>query len=902
MGNMYCGQLYFLLIAFIALVIPSHAKTIFVDDNASDGGDGTSWASAHKYLQDALAVAEYGDEIWVAEGTYKPDQGAGKTAGDRSSPFVLVNGVAMYGGFLGTESSRNPQGDNNQTILSGEINEDSELWSLNVVSGVNLDTKTILDGFRITKGNANGESDTVYENGGGVYLSDSNMTVSNLVITNNSAGRRGGGIYSYSDYFSPSSLTLTNCVFTNNSASETGGGIDSSLSNLTLTNCVFTNNSAGNNGGGIWSSSSSVIMAASTNLNLTNCVFTNNSAGDGGGIYSNYEGKITLTDCVFTNNSARYGDGGGISSYYSSSLTLNNCVFTNNSAGRRGGGISSNYSSSLTLNNCVFTNNSASENGGGIYSDSSSSLTLTNCVLWKNTSNSIEGHGLEGESFRSVVLQEAVKAEYPGDPNAKDAVYEPNLNILQGWDGDARAFDADPLFVNIDNPIGPDGIWFTDDDGLRVAEDSPAIDAGYNESLPADVGDVDNDGNFDEIIPLDPIGYRRVQNGVVDIGAYEFGDSMIETHQVKTSVSHEGYGVVTGGGVAVEVGESVEINADPNQGYIFTGWSGDANGSSNPLTITVDSAKSISANFVQDLNDTDGDGLTNYAELVTHGTKVDDNDTDNDGLLDNEEIQIGTDPNISNLNIVNFLNSKATSDQDNARSAGQTTGIDMVKANPSSYGLYSSEDMNASIANAKSESETFVTSNPSAYNLVTKSSYDQALLDANATAEQAIADAKVSAKAEGQSAGINLVKTNPSTYGLYSSADLNASIESALSEANPATAEAIANAKVEGIEEGKTMGITEGESSVISNPSAYNLVTQSAYDEMMNELMSASDADTTPYSEGWFYLPNRGWLWTTRTTYPYFFDNTSKAWMYFQSGNEKPKFYHYGTKEWMTVE
>ena len=105
---MYYGQLYYLLIAFIALAIPSHAKTIFVDDNASYGGDGSSWATAHKYLQDGLAVAEYGDEIWVAEGTYKPYQGAGKTAGDRASPFVLVNGVGMYGGFLGTESSRDP--------------------------------------------------------------------------------------------------------------------------------------------------------------------------------------------------------------------------------------------------------------------------------------------------------------------------------------------------------------------------------------------------------------------------------------------------------------------------------------------------------------------------------------------------------------------------------------------------------------------------------------------------------------------------------------------------------------------------------------------------------------------------------------------------------------------------
>ena len=119
-------------------------------------------------------------------------------------------------------------------------------------------------------------------------------------------------------------------------------------------------------------------------------------------------------------------------------------------------------------------------------------------------------------------------------------------------------------------------------------------------------------------------------------------------------------------------------------------------------------------------------------------------------------------------------------------------------------------------------------------------------------------------------------------------------------------AEAIINAETtamdKGIAQGKILGKSEGESLVTSNPSTYGLVTQSAYDEMMNELTSASNADKTPYSEGWFYLPNQGWLWMTRTTYPYFFDSTSKAWMYFQSGNEKPKFYHYGTKTWMTVE
>jgi len=61
-------QLY-LLPCYVSLLL-GHGlmgNTIFVDDDASTGGDGTSWATAHKHLQDTLAVAEYGDELWVAE-------------------------------------------------------------------------------------------------------------------------------------------------------------------------------------------------------------------------------------------------------------------------------------------------------------------------------------------------------------------------------------------------------------------------------------------------------------------------------------------------------------------------------------------------------------------------------------------------------------------------------------------------------------------------------------------------------------------------------------------------------------------------------------------------------------------------------------------------------------------
>jgi hypothetical protein len=224
----------------------------------------------------------------------------------------------------------------------------------------------------------------------------------------------------------------------------------------------------------------------------------------------------------------------------------------------------------------------------------------------------------------------------------------------------------------------------------------------------------------------------------------------------------------------------------------------------------------------------------------------------------NESFAVGVsevikDPNKFGLFSATDINATRETSSSEGLALGKLAGEYSVINDPTTYGLYSSEDMNASIANAKSEGETSVISNPSAYNLVFKSSYEQALLDANASAEQAIADAKVLAKEEG-------------------------------------------------IDEGKALGISEGQSSVTSNPSAYNLVTQDAYDQMMNDLMSASDSNATHYTEGWFYHPSRGWMWTDLSAYPYFYDATDKDWMYFQSGNDKPKFYRYKTKTWLTVE
>jgi hypothetical protein len=97
--------------------------------------NGTTWTRAFLTLQDALAVVGGGDEILVAEGTYKPDRGAGVTAGDREASFVLTEGLKVRGGFAGYGQPNPDARDivNHETILSGDLNG-NDLWGILNVS------------------------------------------------------------------------------------------------------------------------------------------------------------------------------------------------------------------------------------------------------------------------------------------------------------------------------------------------------------------------------------------------------------------------------------------------------------------------------------------------------------------------------------------------------------------------------------------------------------------------------------------------------------------------------------------------------------------------------------------------------------------------------------------------
>jgi uncharacterized repeat protein (TIGR02543 family) len=56
-------------------------------------------------------------------------------------------------------------------------------------------------------------------------------------------------------------------------------------------------------------------------------------------------------------------------------------------------------------------------------------------------------------------------------------------------------------------------------------------------------------------------------------------------------------------------GETVSLQAVPNSGHDFTGWAGDASGSNNPVSLTMDSNKSVTANFVYTLVDSNAPSI-----------------------------------------------------------------------------------------------------------------------------------------------------------------------------------------------------------------------------------------------------------------------------------------------------
>ncbi len=497
------------LIALISVLCSAPAlvgdEVLFVDDDAPAKGDGQTWDTAYRFLQDALAYASEPangvTEIRVAQGIYKPDRDEANPDGtlDRDATFDLVTAVALIGGYagLGAEDPDERDIDLYETILSGDLlgNDDFDAFPIgatfvenayHVAIANDLDPTTIHDGITFESGNATGND--FESSGAGMLMQSSSPTMIRCTFRHNQAISDGGGMYAFAG-----NPRLEGCVFHRNSAGNVAGGLLLYESSATVVDCAFTENATP--GPALGAPGGAGAVAFDSNATFADCAFTNNLAsngrtnGVGGGIVNIGKPSPRLIRCTFRNNFAFRG--GGAIQNQNSQAPLTECMFIGNAAGL-GGAITNLVSSDVVVTNCTFVANTA-DTGESVFHYEGTTLALFNCIVW--------GAGI---------------------PFAGDGVLTAMFSDIEGgWAGEGN-IDRDPLFVDSDN------------DDYHLGSGSPCIDAADNNAVPPDEFDLDGDGDTDEALPYDLDGNPRFVDDpgtkdtgvgrppIVDMGAYEF--------------------------------------------------------------------------------------------------------------------------------------------------------------------------------------------------------------------------------------------------------------------------------------------------------------------------------------------------------------------------------------------
>ena len=268
----------FFIMGFFSI---TQADTWYVDNGTISGDKGTSWKAAFGTIQEAINVADVGDEIWIKMGTYF-----------LTTQINVDKPILIYGGFEGVEKHR-----------------DQRDWVKNIttVDGQNLvyhcfwvAADATIDGFTITGGNAD-SSGWPHSCGAGIFSDVGSPTIANCIIIGNNAMGSGGGMLSHNG-----DPNITNCIFTLNTASYRGGGFGNEIGgNPIITNCIFMQNEAGSGGG---------ISSYENSLTITNCTFSKNRStyrggawAGGGAIFMN-GGFHTVTNCVLWGDTSFDGE------------------------------------------------------------------------------------------------------------------------------------------------------------------------------------------------------------------------------------------------------------------------------------------------------------------------------------------------------------------------------------------------------------------------------------------------------------------------------------------------------------------------------------------------------------------------------------------------------------------
>jgi predicted outer membrane repeat protein len=490
-------------------------RIIYVDDDATGAGSGSSWASACRDLQDALPMAAIGDEIRIAQGVYMP-----RSRSHGASSFTLAGGLTLKGGYAGFgEADPNARNIGSyETVLSGDANgDDFEVYDPRalvtaptrgdnctvVVSQV--PPRNVLDGLTIRGGR------------GGVLLYGVSMILSHCTFIANAEHQGGALAVSAGDVY------LEDCRFLGNAADYLGGALFLERSGATIIDCEFAANYAPSGG---------AIAGTGSLVSLSGCTFRGNSAQSGGGLYQQ-TGSFLVADCLFENNVVRYRGGAmqGSGAMQGNVTTLNGCRFVANSADDVGGALAD-LAWPSRISNCIFAGNRAGA-GGAFFLSAYSGPLLLNCTLTGNRAQTGQAlswsrpypprmpSGSNTVTPFKMSLRNCILWDGPSEIGSRET--EPAeitityTDVLGGWPGVGN-MDADPLFARPGYWDPNDDSWVSGDYHLKsqggrllagarsmwVLDEvtSPCIDAGDPNSP---VGD-------------EPVAGRH--SGRVNMGAY----------------------------------------------------------------------------------------------------------------------------------------------------------------------------------------------------------------------------------------------------------------------------------------------------------------------------------------------------------------------------------------------
>ena len=410
---------------------------------------------------------------------------------DGSAITLQITDSAIYGNVVNSSGS-----------LGGAVYVDTEN-PVNVIvdNSVIYQNEARFNGGALALVNTSGDADNL------------NLVLTNTEINDNVAGYKGGAIYAQT-----ATISIEDSDLSGNQSQTIGGGaiaalnsainVDASILdgniagvpteenyyshcgwggafNVTNTTLVLTNSELKFNecadvsfgGGAIFSDRSTVIVEGST-------LAANTSIHQGGAIYA-CGSDLTVKDSFLFENKIEIMDPTGQSGY-------GGAIYVDGTEGKHG-------QVTTTLENCCVYNNEAQTDGGAIFAYDANAV-LRNVTITGNTSGSAalaaRGADASVKVYNSIVAENSAK-----DVARYDGAYVRGYYVLSGYAGwsngksTAIGYDASkPLFADAAN------------DDYSLADGSKAIDRGYNAYVKSE---------------YDLTGAVRIQNGTVDLGAFE---------------------------------------------------------------------------------------------------------------------------------------------------------------------------------------------------------------------------------------------------------------------------------------------------------------------------------------------------------------------------------------------